>query len=118
MDLNQINYFLHLADCLNFTQAARKSGVSQPSLTKAIRKLEDELGGPLLYRDGRDTRLTALGRDVQVEFMRLESTKCPRTSRKLGQRSAAGPELGGRLDNSTIFNFRLSDICIERTSRD
>lgn len=72
MDFNQVRYFIHLADTLSFTEAARRSGVSQPSLTRAIRRLEDELGGPLLYRDGKDTRLTALGREMQVEFMRLE----------------------------------------------
>lgn len=72
MDLNQIRYFQHLADTLNFTEAARRSGVSQPSLTRAIQRLEEEMGGPLLYRDGRDTRLTALGRDVQDEFMRID----------------------------------------------
>jgi DNA-binding transcriptional LysR family regulator len=73
MDINQITYFLHLAETLNFTEAARRSGVAQPSLTKSIRKLEEELGGPLLYRDGKDSRLTALGREIQVEFMRIES---------------------------------------------
>jgi len=73
MDLNQIRYFLHLAQTLNFTEAARMSGISQPSLTKSIRRLEDELGGQLIYRDGKDTRLTALGRDMQVEFMRVET---------------------------------------------
>lgn len=88
MDLNQINYFLHLADALNFTEAARRCGVSQPSLTKAIRKLEDELGGPLLYRDGKDTRLTALGREVQVEFMRLE--KGVQNVRELAENSVRG----------------------------
>ena len=46
---------------------------SQPSLTKAIQRLEDEFGGPVLYRDGKDTRLTALGRDLIVEFMRIQS---------------------------------------------
>ncbi len=73
MDINQITYFLHLADSLNFTEAARRSGVTQPSLTKSIRKLEEELGGPLLYRDGKDSRLTALGREIQVEFIRIDS---------------------------------------------
>lgn len=74
MDLNQIRYYLNLAQALNFTEAARQSGVSQPSLTRAIQRLEEELGGPLLYRDGKDTRLTALGRDVQVEFMRIQAS--------------------------------------------
>lgn len=73
MDINQITYFLNLAETLNFTQAAQRSGVTQPSLTKAIRKLEAELGGPLLYRDGKDSRLTALGREILVEFMRIDS---------------------------------------------
>ncbi|MDH3582503.1 MAG: LysR family transcriptional regulator [Hyphomicrobiales bacterium] len=73
MDLNQIRYFVHLADTLNFTEAARLSGVSQPSLTKGIQRLEEELGGPLIYRDGKDSRLTALGREMQVEFMQIEA---------------------------------------------
>ena len=73
MDINQITYFLHLAETLNFTQAAERSGVSQPSLTKSIRRLEEELGGPLLYRDGKDSRLTALGREIQTEFMRIDA---------------------------------------------
>jgi LysR family transcriptional regulator, hydrogen peroxide-inducible genes activator len=74
MDLNQIRYYLNLAQTLNFTEAARQSGVSQPSLTRAIQRLEEELGGPLLYRDGKDTRLTALGRDIQLEFMRIQAS--------------------------------------------
>jgi len=72
LDISQVTYFLQLAETLNFTEAARRSGVSQPSLTRAIQRLEQELGGPLLHRDGRDTRLTALGRDIQVEFMRID----------------------------------------------
>ena len=71
MELNQISYFINLADTLNFTAAARLSGVSQPSLTRAIRRLEEELGGPLIYRDGKNSRLTALGQDVEVDFRRM-----------------------------------------------
>jgi LysR family transcriptional regulator, hydrogen peroxide-inducible genes activator len=73
MDLNQINYFMHLAETLNFTEAARRSGIAQPSLTKSVQRLEEELGGPVVYRDGKDTRLTPLGRDLQVEFMRVQA---------------------------------------------
>jgi DNA-binding transcriptional LysR family regulator len=68
MDFNQIRYFLNLADTLNFTEAAMRSGVSQPTLTRAIQRLEEELGGRLVYRDGKDSRLTALGRDIRAEF--------------------------------------------------
>lgn len=71
MELNQIRYFLNLADTLNFTEAAMRSGVSQPTLTRAIQRLEQELGGTLVYRDGKDSRLTALGRDIRSEFAEI-----------------------------------------------
>src|SRR5262245_41413211 len=47
MQMHQIRYFLALCEELNFTRAARRSGVSQPSLTNAIGALERELGGVL-----------------------------------------------------------------------
>ncbi len=44
--------------------------ITDPGLIdRVIKRLEDELGGSLLHRDGKDTRLTPLGRDVQTEFM-------------------------------------------------
>ncbi|MEL6169960.1 MAG: LysR family transcriptional regulator [Pseudomonadota bacterium] len=72
MELNQIRYFLNLSETLNFTEAARLSGVTQPSLTRAIQRLEEELGSALIYRDGKDSRLTDLGREVQAEFIRID----------------------------------------------
>jgi DNA-binding transcriptional LysR family regulator len=75
MDLNQIRYFLNLADTLNFTEAAMRSGVSQPTLTRAIQRLEQELGGTLVYRDGKDSRLTALGRDIRSEFASIADSE-------------------------------------------
>jgi len=71
MDLSHIRYFLNLAETLNFTEAAKLSGVTQPTLTRAIQRLEDDLGGLLLYRDGKDTRLTALGREIRGEFANI-----------------------------------------------
>ena len=68
MEFNQIRYFLNLADTLNSTEVAMRSGVSQPTLTRAIQRLEQELGGTLVYRDGKDSRLTALGREIRSEF--------------------------------------------------
>jgi DNA-binding transcriptional LysR family regulator len=68
VEFNQIRYFLNLADTLNFTEAALRSGVSRPTLTRARQRLEQELGGTLVFRDGKDSRLTALGRDIRSEF--------------------------------------------------
>jgi DNA-binding transcriptional LysR family regulator len=62
MELFQVRYFLALAKALNFTRAAEACNVSQPALTRAIQRLEEELGGPLLYRERSLTQLTELGR--------------------------------------------------------
>ena len=61
MELHQVRYFLALARSLNFTRAAEACNVTQPALTTAIRRLEAELGGPLLFRERSLTRLTPLG---------------------------------------------------------
>lgn len=61
MEMHQVRYFLALAESLNFTRAAEDCNVSQPALTKAIRKLEEELGGQLFRRERHQTHLTDLG---------------------------------------------------------
>jgi DNA-binding transcriptional LysR family regulator len=50
MTLAQIRYSLALCEELSFTRAARRCGISQPSLTNAIKSLERELNGPLFRR--------------------------------------------------------------------
>lgn len=62
MEMHQVRYFLSLCDTLSFTRAAEQCHVSQPALTTAIRKLEDEVGGPLFHRDGKRLLLTELGK--------------------------------------------------------
>lgn len=64
MELNEIRYFLAVAAELNFTRAAHACGVSQPALTRAIQKLESELGGALFWRRPRSVELTNLGCEV------------------------------------------------------
>jgi DNA-binding transcriptional LysR family regulator len=61
MEMQQIRYFLALAETLNFTRAAEDCNVSQPALTRAIQALEGELGGDLIRREGRLSHLTELG---------------------------------------------------------
>lgn len=65
MEIQQIRYFLALCETLNFTRAAQRCGVTQPSLTKSIQKLEDEMGGPLFRRERNLSHLTDLGRLVR-----------------------------------------------------
>ncbi len=75
MDFNQVRYFLALADTLNFTRAAERCFVSQPALTQSIKRLEDELGGELVCRDGRYTELTELGRSMRSHFEQINRTR-------------------------------------------
>jgi len=75
MEFSQIRYFLAVAETLNFRRAAESCNISQPALTQAIKRLEDELGGELIVRDGRNTRLTALGRALRHDFESVARTR-------------------------------------------
>ena len=61
MEMHQVRYFLAVAQLLNFTRAAEGCHVTQPSLTRAIKQLEDELGGDLFRRERPHAQLTELG---------------------------------------------------------
>ena len=65
MQMHQVRYFRVLAEELNFTRSATRCNVTQPSLTRAIKALEEELGGALFHRDHANTRLSELGKLVQ-----------------------------------------------------
>jgi LysR family transcriptional regulator, hydrogen peroxide-inducible genes activator len=67
MNLAQINYFLALCEAGTFTGAAAICGISQQSLSAAIRRLEHELGRPLFDR-GPPVRLSPLGEAVKPHF--------------------------------------------------
>jgi DNA-binding transcriptional LysR family regulator len=71
MELHQIRYFLAVCDLLNFTRAAERCNVSQPSLTRAIKNLEEELGGSLFRRERRLTHMTELGRLMRPHLQQV-----------------------------------------------
>jgi LysR family transcriptional regulator, hydrogen peroxide-inducible genes activator len=68
VEISQIRYFLALCDTRSFTRAAKECGVSQPSLSNAIRTLELELGGTLVER--APFGLTPLGKAVRPHLRR------------------------------------------------
>jgi LysR family hydrogen peroxide-inducible transcriptional activator len=65
MEMHQIRYFLAVCETFNFTRAAERCNVTQPALTRAIQKLEVELGGLLFRRERNQTHLTDLGQLVK-----------------------------------------------------
>ncbi|MBU8908842.1 LysR family transcriptional regulator [Desertibacillus haloalkaliphilus] len=66
MDIRQLEYFSAVASHLSFTKASKTLHVSQPSISKAIKNLEDELGVPLFYRSPKRLELTDAGKAVLV----------------------------------------------------
>ena len=65
MEMHQVRYFLAVARILNFTRAAEECHVAQPSLTRAVKQLEDELGGELFRRERNLSHLTEFGLRMQ-----------------------------------------------------
>lgn len=66
MEINQLKYFCILANIRHFTKAAKEISISQSALSRAIGKLEQELGAPLFRRGGRDILLTPQGQRFLV----------------------------------------------------
>jgi DNA-binding transcriptional LysR family regulator len=71
MEMHQVRYFLAVAELLNFTKAAESCNVSQPSLTRAVKLLEEEFGGLLFHRERANTHLTELGRTVRPHLQQI-----------------------------------------------
>ena len=77
MELHQARYFLAACNDLNFTRAAKRCNVSQPSLTRAIQLLEKVFGGYLFDRKRSSIELTDLGKLVRPyleDFWRTASS--------------------------------------------
>jgi DNA-binding transcriptional LysR family regulator len=92
MELHQVRYFLAVASTLNFTRAAEMCNVTQPALTKGVQKLEQELGGQLIYRERHLTHLTDLGKAVRPMLERaLASTEAVRRRAREFQQKEVAP---------------------------
>jgi LysR family hydrogen peroxide-inducible transcriptional activator len=72
MQMRNIKYCLAVYSERSFTRAARRCRVAQPSLSNGIRKLEQELGGPLFVRNVNGIALTLLGRAVRPHFEEID----------------------------------------------
>jgi DNA-binding transcriptional LysR family regulator len=104
MELHQIRYFLAVCEAGGVTRAAELCNVAQPSLTRAVKKLEAELGGPLFLRARSGARLTELGTRMrpylEESYQALQSAKAEaesfaglgRTTLRLGVMCTIGPD--------------------------
>lgn len=87
--MHQVRYFLAVCKTLNFTKAAEECNVAQPSLTRAVQKLEEELGGALFHRERANTHLTELGRlmlpHLEQTYAASQAAKALATSVRKGE---------------------------------
>jgi DNA-binding transcriptional LysR family regulator len=71
MELRHVRYFVCVAEALSFTKAAEKLNTAQPSLTRQIKNLEEELGVRLLHRTKQKVTLTDEGRSFLADAKHL-----------------------------------------------
>jgi DNA-binding transcriptional LysR family regulator len=108
MELRQLKYLLALAEERHFTRAATREHIAQPALSQQIRRLEDELGVPLVDRTTRQVAITHAGRLLVARARRI-----------LAEVDAAEAELqrirgieGGRVVVGTMHTMGPVDVSL------
>jgi DNA-binding transcriptional LysR family regulator len=112
MELRHLRYFVAVADELNFTRAAKKLRVAQPSLTRQIHNLEGELGVRLLDRGKSRVSLTEEGRSFLLDARRLVALSLE--SVQAVQRFSRGES--GQLNLGYLFKFNFDLLPATLTS--
>jgi len=103
MELRHLRYFVAVAENLNFTRAAAKLHLSQPSLTRQIHNLEEEIGVLLLNRSRSQVALTEEGRAFLVDARRILALATE--SIQAVQRLSRGET--GQLNIAYLSNFNV-----------
>ncbi|HRD33903.1 MAG TPA: hydrogen peroxide-inducible genes activator [Rhodocyclaceae bacterium] len=101
MTLTDLRYLVALARERHFGRAAEKCHVSQPTLSVAIKKVEDELGVQLFERSATEVKITATGQRIvnQAEKVLLEAARIPEIA------SAGRDPLSGPLRLGVIYTI-------------
>jgi DNA-binding transcriptional LysR family regulator len=103
MELRHLRYFVAVAETLNFTRAAERLHLAQPSLTRQIHNLEEELGVRLLLRSKTKVALTEEGRLFLIDAKRLVAASVE--SMEAVQRFSRGES--GQLNLGYLFKFNF-----------
>lgn len=124
LDLRPLYYFVRVAEGGSFSRASATLSISQPALSRFIKRLEDDLQVQLLFRNGRGVRLTEAGErlfehagailrnlsQAQTEVIALRGTPVGNVS------IALPPMLGGMLSGELVRRLRsdypLISICL------
>lgn len=102
MDIRALRYFTEVVRQQSFTKAAEHLFVTQPTISKMMKQLEDELGVPLFIREGRSFRLTDAGQvayehgqDVLAAMTRMKTELSDLVSLERGELVCGLPPMSG-----------------------
>ncbi|MGM9528475.1 MAG: LysR family transcriptional regulator [Phascolarctobacterium sp.] len=104
MLLRQMKFFLMVADCKSFSEAAEKSYMTQPAISHQIKMLEQDLGIALFERKSSRISLTAAGEEFYEPCKRLVAQA--EALRAHMQNFSSPPKNGLRIGNRTSYNVR------------
>lgn len=115
LDLRQIRYFLAVAQERSFTRAARRLGISQPALSRAIRSLEKTVGGELFVRKPRAAELTDAGEILagEVAVLDMQATRALRKAQQAARATRSPIRLSVRGCDGSLAD-RLVRACAAR----
>lgn len=112
MEFRQIQYFVTVAEVLNFGRAAEQLGIGQPGVSQQIARLERELGVLLFDRSARAIRLTEAGQRF------LPAARAVLTSVEAARSAATGTPIRTlRLGTSTGLGERLETVVAELSAQ-
>ena len=113
MDIRALRYFVELVREKSFTRASEKLFVTQPTISKMIRNMEEELGQPLLNREGHSFTLTdsgqvlfARGQLILAQMQQLEAELADLQSLQHGRLALGIPPMVGHVYADFIRAYR------------
>jgi DNA-binding transcriptional LysR family regulator len=120
MELRALRYFVEVIRQQSFTVAAERLFVTQPTISKMVKALEEEIGAPLILRDGRQMLLTEEGKivfqrgqDVLAAHAQLRAELDDLGTLGRGQLTIGTPPMGGSLFTPAIAEFKRRHPKIE-----
>lgn len=110
MDIAHLRYFKHLAECENYTKAAKLSYVTQPALSSAIRSLERELGFYLVEKNTSGFHLTKAGHAF-YEVISQSLNSIDRVVADCRSEATASSTIKAGIESSEFINGIFDTIC-------